>query len=332
MSGRQRVVVTQRFFDPAAIAYLAGEGYDTILAELPPGEADGGLDESSLRQLLEGAAGWILGHARVTDSLLRGLPDLKVIARRGVGYERIDCAAVRRHGKVATVAVGGNDACVADHALALMLAVAHRLRESRSGLQSGAWTIPLGSDLYRKTVGIIGLGRIGRGVARRLQGFDCRLLAFTPQDPGLPGVTCVGLDRLLGESDIVTLHAPLTPQTRFMIDEAAIARMRAQAILVNTARGGLVEDRHLLAALQAGRLQGAGLDVFVSEADPTYREVTEALVALPNVVATPHAGASTREGLDRTNMIAAESVVAVLQGRTPPAERVVADGRLPEAV
>ncbi len=325
----RRVVVTQRFFDAATRDYLAAHGCEVVEAELPPGKADADLDESTLRDVLQGAAGWIVGHARVSYSLLAGLPELQVIARRGVGYERVDLQAVRHHGKVATIAVGGNDACVADHALALMLAVAHRLREGQSRLEAGSWAIPLGSDLYRKTVGVVGLGRIGRGVVQRLRGFECRVLVHSPHvDAGwAQGVSAVSLDALLEQSDVVTLHAPLTPETRFLIDAQAISRMKPSAALINTARGGLVEDRHLLQALEAGRLRGAGLDVFMSESDASYAPVTQALAARPDVVATPHVGASTQEGLDRTNRIAAESVVAVLQGRSPNAECVIADGR-----
>jgi D-3-phosphoglycerate dehydrogenase len=135
------------------------------------------------------------------------------------------------------------------------------------------------------------------------------------------------LANLLGRSDYVSLHAPMTPATRFLIDARAISRMKPGAVLINTARGGLVQDADLLAALKAGRLAGAGLDVFASESDPTFIEVTKELLALANVVATPHAGASSREGLDRTNMVAARSVVAVIDGKDPPASCIVADGR-----
>lgn len=328
----RRVVVTQRNFDAGTREHLAAAGCEVIEAELPAGQADAGLDEDTLVRLLQGASGWIVGHAQVTDGLLARLPALQVIARRGVGYERVDTEAVRRHGKVATIATGGNEACVADHALGLMLAVAHRLREGQQRLASGSWAIPLGSDLYRKTVGVVGLGRIGRAVVQRLRGFECRVLVCSPRvDPlwaARQGVTAATLPELLERSDIVTLHAPLTADTRFLIDDVTLARMKPDAILINTARGGLVEDRHLLAALEAGRLQGAGLDVFASESDPGYADVTRALVARSDVVASPHAAASTREGLNRTNRIAAESVLAVFEGRSPRPECVVADGRV----
>ncbi|GAA5236760.1 hydroxyacid dehydrogenase [Verticiella sediminum] len=325
------VVVTQRFFDEETISYLDAHGCEVRLADLPPGKADGELTEETLLQTLAHADGWIVGHARVTRQLLSRLPRLQVIARRGVGYERVDTAAVKDLGKVAAIAVGGNDACVADHALALMLAVNHRLRESQLQMNAGSWAILTGTDLYRKTVGIVGLGRIGRGVVQRLKGFETRILAVTANpDPGWSrqhGVEHVGLDTLLALSDVVSLHAPLTDGTRRLIDAGALARMKPTAILVNTARGGLVDDAALLDALKAVRIAGAGLDVYLSESDPAYTGVTAELIALPNVVATPHSGASTREGLIRTNRIAAQCVVAVLEGREPPAACVIADGR-----
>lgn len=325
------VVVTQRFFDEETISYLNSHQCEVRLAELPPGQADAELTEEALVQMLAEADGWIVGHARVTRQLLGRLPRLQVIARRGVGHERVDTGAVAEFGKVASIAVGGNDACVADHALALMLALSHRLRESQMQMNAGSWAILTGADLYRKTVGIVGLGRIGRSVVQRLRGFEARILAVT----GSPdeawsremGVAHVALDELLASSDIVSLHAPLTPATRMLIDAEALARMKPTAILVNTARGGLVDDAALLDALQAGRLAGAGLDVFQSESDPSCMGVTNALIALPNVVATPHSGASTREGLMRTNRIAARCVIAVLEGGAPPPCCLIVDGR-----
>lgn len=331
MPASRRVLVTQRFFDPATIAYLETNQCDVVVADLPSGRADGDLTQEELEALLAGAAGWIVGHARVTRDLLSALPDLQVISRRGVGYERIDLAAVRDLGRVACIAAGGNDASVADHVIAMMLALGRRFRESQDRMLTGDWSILMGSDLYQKTVGIVGLGRIGRSVAQRLQGFETEILVHSPgfdaEDAGLR-MRPVGLDELLERSDYVTLHAPLTDDTRFLIDARALARMKPTAFLVNAARGGLVDDQALLEALRSGRIAGAGLDTFVSESDPGRRPVSQALLALPNVVATPHAAASSREGLERTNRIAAMNVVEVLDGGSPPAACIVADGRM----
>jgi D-3-phosphoglycerate dehydrogenase len=327
----RRVVVTQRFFDAATIAYLEASGCEVVIADLPPGQADGNLDQAALESLLEGAAGWIVGHARVTRELLAALPELRIVSRRGVGYERVDLQAVRDLGRVACIAAGGNDASVADHTIGMMLALGRRFRESQVAMEGGDWSILMGSDLYQKTVGIIGLGRIGRSLVQRLQGFEAEILVHAPRPDAdyaaANGLTYVALEDLLERSDYVSLHAPLTDETRFLIDAEALARMKASAFLINGARGGLVDDRALLAALRNGTIAGAGLDTFVSESDPSYRPISDALLALPNVVATPHAAASSLEGLDRTNRVAAMCIVTVLDGGTPPAACVVADGR-----
>ncbi|OKO80878.1 phosphoglycerate dehydrogenase [Bradyrhizobium sp. NAS96.2] len=330
-AGKHKVVVTQRFFDAETIDYLAANGCEAVLADLPPGQGDGDLPLETMVRLLQGASGWIVGHAWVTRELLAALPDLQVVSRRGVGYERIDLDAVRDLGRVATIAAGANDATVADLTIGLMIAVARRFRECQAGLEAGSWAIPLGTDLYRKTVGVVGLGRIGRGVVRRLKGFEARVLAYDEVcDKVLAAegaVEYVDLAAIFAHSDYLTIHAPLTPTTRFLAREETIRHMKPTSFLINAARGGLVEDRDLLAALKEKRLAGAGLDVFVSESDPSYLEVTRELISLPNVVATPHVGASTTDGLGRTNRVAAECVVAVLGGDTPPASCVVADGR-----
>ncbi|MBC3372472.1 phosphoglycerate dehydrogenase [Pseudomonas sp. SWRI92] len=325
---RHKVVVTQRFFDAMASDFLKSHGCEVVVAELAPGQADGDLSERQLTDLLADADGWIVGHANITSSLLASLPRMQVIARRGVGYERVDTAAVAAAGKVATIAIGGNDASVADHTVALMLAVCRQLKQCQLGLAANDWSIPLGGDLYRKTVGVIGLGRIGRGVLQRLSGFEVKPLIYSPRPGSAQDDGCfVGLETLLKESDFITLHAPLNPQTHGLIDGPALALMKRSAVLINTARGGLVRDADLLDALREKRLAGAGLDVFESESDPQFSSVTEQLIQLPNVVVTPHAGASTVEGLNRTNLIAAQCVAAVLEGRSPPSHCVIADGR-----
>ncbi len=330
-SKKHKVVVTQRFVDEETIAYLRANDCEVSIAELPPGQADGDVPFETLVHWLDGASGWIVGHAHVTRELLTALPDLQIISRRGVGYERVDANAVRELGRVATIAAGGNDATVADLTIGLMLALGRRFRECHEGLKSGSWAIPLGADLYQKTVGIVGLGRIGRGVAKRLKGFDANILVHDQwRDESLAragGFEYGDLDRLFAQGDYLTLHAPLTSDTRFLVREETLRRMKPTAFVINTARGGLIEDRHLLSALKEKRIAGAGLDVFMSESNPAYDDVTKELLALPNVIALPHVGASTREGLDRTNLVAAQCVVAVLHGLTPPAHCVVADGR-----
>ena len=328
----RKVVVTQHFFDEAATRYLRDHDCEVRIADLPSRRADSEVPREVLVEWLQGAAGWIVGHAHVTRDLLLALPELKIVSRRGVGYERVDTNAVRDLGRVATIAAGGNDATVAEQTIGLMLALGRRFREGQASINRGSFAIPMGADLFGKTIGVIGLGRIGRALVKRLVAFECRVLVHTPRrDAELAaraGFEYADLDTLLSQSDFVTLHAPLRPETRFIIREQTIRLMKPTAFVINTARGGLVEDRDLLLALENKQLAGAGLDVFVSESDPSYHHVTHELASLPNVIALPHAGASTREGLGRTNMIAARCVVAVLNGTSPPAECVIADGRV----
>ncbi|TBU79329.1 hydroxyacid dehydrogenase [Pseudomonas daroniae] len=323
---RKSVVITPKFIDDSTIRFLEAHDCEVVVAEFADGRTDANATEEELISLLAHADAWIVGHARVTLSLLQSLPRLKVLARRGVGYERIDLDAAVDAGKFVTIAAGGNEESVADHTLALMLAVAHRLRESQQQLLDGPGSILIGHDLYAKTVGIVGLGRIARQVIKRLRAFDTTILVATPQ-PAIAdaGIEYVDLETLLQRSDFVSVHAPLKPDNRHLIDARRLTLMKSSAFLINTARGGLVDDRALLAALKEGRLAGAGLDVFESESDPGLAEVTKELVRLPNVVATPHSGASTHEALQRTNAIAASCVVALLAGTQPPRGCLVAE-------
>ena len=198
-------------------------------------------------------------------------------------------------------------------------------------MRAGDRKVLVGTELSGKTVGLIGLGRIARQVARRLQGFDVRILAYDVSwDEDFArsaGIIRSSLDELLQESDYVSLHAPLTDATSRLLNEQTIASMKRGAILINTARGELVDEDALLAALVSGHLGGAGLDVLSSERDIMLPPVIESLLALPNVVCTPHAAGSSREGLARSNRLAAECVLAALENRPLRPECVVVDGR-----
>jgi D-3-phosphoglycerate dehydrogenase len=324
------VLFTQRFLDDATRALAARHDVRLVELDLAPGESDASMDRDTLAGHLAGMDGWIVGHARIDRDLVGRIPSVKVIARRGVGFEKVDIEAARAAGKVVTIARGGNEETVADHAVALMLAVGRRLPESFASLSQGEWKIPVGRDLYRKTVGLIGMGAIGSAVARRLSGFECRVLVHTRSgrpDAAVAGVTPVDLDTLLGESDYVSLHTPLSEATRGMIDAPTLARMAPGAILINTARAQLVDEPALLEALRSDHLWGAGLDMLASETDASKRELTAGLLAHPRVVVTPHSAGSTAEALARANMIALQSIIDVLEGRDPEPQCVVADGR-----
>jgi D-3-phosphoglycerate dehydrogenase len=294
-----------------------------------PGRSDADLLPEELTRMLDGVEGWIVGHVRIDRTLLRRIPSVKVIARRGVGSEKVDLVAAAELGKVVTIARGGNEETVADHALALMLSLGRRIVESQERVKAGRWSILAGTDLCRKTVGLVGFGSIAQKVARRLRGFDVTVLATSPsRNRGAEdGIEFVELDSLLARSDYVSLHTPQNRTTVGLIGAGALARMKPGAFLINTARASVVDESALLDALRSGRLKGAALDVLSMETDPSQRPLAEALLKLPNVVVTPHAAASTDESLARTNRIAAQSVIDVLEGRSPSPECIVADGR-----
>ncbi|MDI4665199.1 phosphoglycerate dehydrogenase [Xanthobacter autotrophicus] len=328
-ASRPRVLVTTRLFDDAAARFLEEQGLEVVPSGLPGDAVDTHIPDADLNAMLDGAVAWVVGLRAVTRDVLAAHPQLKVIARRGVGYDRVDVAAARDLGRVVTIAAGANDPAVADHTLALMLAVLRRLKASDAAIARGDWRVVSGADLTGKTVGLIGFGRIGRQVARRLSGFDVRVLVSsrTP-DPDAAGVTFVPLADLIAQSDVVSLHAPLTPQTRHVVDAAALKAMKAGAVVVNTSRGGLIDDAALLAALEEGVIAGAGLDVFEAEADPALRPLAEALAARADVVATSHAAGSSREALARGNWISAQCVAAALAGEPVPPGCLIVDGRL----
>lgn len=327
----RNVLVTLRFFDDESRAILTDAGCTVTIHEPPPGGNDGAFSPDQLKQMLAGKQGWIVGHAWVTREVLEAAPALAVVARRGVGYERVDAAAARQLGKVVTIAAGGNAPSVADQAIGLMIGVGRRFREQQERMAAGDWTILVGTELYRSTVGLIGFGRIARQMVQRLKGFETRILVHSPRLDAATaaeyGVTPVDLPALLRESDYVSVHAPLNATTRHLIDAAALAAMKRTAILVNTSRGGLVDETALLAALRDRTIAGAACDVFEGEADPGKRAVAQELLALPSFIGQPHSGASTEQALTRSNVLAARSIAAVLTGTPPAPDCVVVDGR-----
>jgi D-3-phosphoglycerate dehydrogenase len=328
---RRTVLATATFFDEVAIAFLEAHNCKVVLSGLPPGTPDTALTRERVFELLQDADAWIVATAPVTREMLTNFPELLVIAKRGVGYDQVDVVAAKELGRIVTFAPGGNGPSVGDHTIALMLAVAKRLCEFREFMRAGDWSVQPVTELYRKTVGLVGLGRIGRGVAQRLKGFETTILAFDEKPDyayaKANGIRFVDLPYLFSESDYISLHLPLTPSSRNLVDEAALTSMKRTAIVVNTSRGGLVDEAALLRALRAGKIAGAGLDVFLGEQDPAWRSVADELMSLPNVVFTPHVAGASREGLARGNLLAAHGVVAVFDGGTPVAECLVVDGR-----
>jgi len=259
---------------------------------------------------------------RVDAALLERAPRLRIMANAVVGYEHVDVRACAARGIVVTNTPDVLTEATADLAWALILAAVRRLPQAERSLRAGEfhgwgfWDY-LGGDLAGGTLGIYGMGRIGRAVARRAGGFGMRVVSHSR--PRLPaeeearlGAEPVSFGDLLARSDVLTLHAPLTPETRHAIGREALGRMKPGAFLVNTARGALVDEAALVEALRGGGLAGAGLDVY--EREP---ELAPGLLELDNVVLLPHVGSATRETRTRMAMVAARNVHAVLGGHPP---------------
>jgi glyoxylate reductase len=305
------VVVTRGLPEPALRA-LRESGADVWVSS-----EDRALRAEELHEAVRGADAIVaMLHDRVDDDLLAAAGEqLRVVANVAVGYDNVDLDAARRHGVTITNTPGVLTDATADMAIALMLAVTRRLGEGERRIRSGepwAWSIDfmLGRGLRGKTLGIVGYGEIGRATAARARAFGMEVV-YTKRSRGDdPGQ--VELDELLERSHIVSLHCPLTPETRHLIDADALARMRADAYLVNTARGPVVDEAALAAALRDGAIAGAALDVF--EREP---EVHPDLVGLDNAVLVPHLGSATIETRTAMAELAAANAVAVLAGDDP---------------
>ena len=284
---------------------------------------DAPLEPARLAEACREIEGLMTSGVRVSQELLEHAPRLRVIANVGVGYDNIDVAACTRRRILVTNTPDVLTETTADLAFALLMAVARRLvecdrfvRESR--WRYWQWEYFWGADLFRKTLGVYGLGRIGKAVARRARGFSMRVLYcdIVRPSPALEqelGTQFVDRETLLREADFLTLHVPLTPETHHLIGARELAMLKPTAFLINTARGQVVDEPALVEALQSKQIAGAGLDVF--EQEP---RIHPALLGLPNVVLTPHVGSATSQTRLAMAMLAAENLLAALEGRRPP--------------
>jgi len=309
---RPSVVVTTRSFgtgdsDPAGLLQKAG---------LRVAHADPAHDQAVLKEALSAAVAWIAGTSPIDGRHLAAAPKLKIVARYGTGYDSVDLAAAARRGVIVTNTPGANAGAVADHTVGLMLAALRHLvagdRASREGIR-----LPLrGRELAALTVGIVGFGSIGRAVARRLiGGFGPRVLAYDPfvaperaREAGIEPVD--DLSGLARAADVLTLHLPGGGSA--VVDDAFLSRMRPGAVLINTARGDLLDEQAVASALAEGRLAAAAVDVLASEP-----ATSSPLLDAPNAIVTPHVAAQTTQAIDRMGMMAAEEVVRVLAGEAP---------------
>jgi len=254
---------------------------------------------------------------RVDEPLLAALPRLRHVASYGVGTNHLDLDACRRRGLLVTNTPDVVTDATADHALALLLAAARRVAEGDRVVRRGGWqavdpAFMLGTEVTGKTLGVVGFGRIGQAVARRALGFGMRVLYTSPREPDFAGARRVPLDALLAGSDFVSLHTPLVPGTENLLSRERIARLKPGAIVVNTARGAVVDDDALADALESGQVAAAGLDVFRDEP-----RVPARYLRLENVVLTPHLGSGTRETRAAMAEMVAAEVERVAEGKPP---------------
>ncbi len=252
----------------------------------------------------------VRSRTRVTREILEAARRLKVVGRAGVGVDNIDVDAATRRGIAVLNAPGGNVISAAEHTLALMLALVRHIARADASLRRGEWERKRfqGIELHGKTLGLAGAGRIGSEVAKRARAFGMRVVAYDPyvsqERADQAGIELVTLPELLGQADVVSVHVPLTEETRGLIGSAELALMKPAACLVNAARGGVVDERALAEALRSGRLAGAALDVF--EEEPVAPD--NPLLGLDNVVVVPHLGAATREAQARVGVEICEAV------------------------
>lgn len=320
--GANRVLVTVTHIYPREAPYLRRLETAGLEVVRKIGQHGGKLSEDELIEALPGVFATVAGSEPYTERVFRSAPGLRVVSRWGVGFDAIDLEAATRRGVVVCTAAGANHEAVADYALALMCALQRGLFRNHRLITSGQWRTEFRPGLWRATVGIVGLGRIGQAVARRCRGFEMRILAYEPA-PNLAfvrehGIELVSLDELLRQADLVTLHCPATPETRHLINRERLALMKPTAHLINTARGPLVEEAALYEALTSGRLGGAGLDVFEHEpltSSPLFR--------LDNVILSPHlAGADLTSEAAMANR-AIDAILAIRRGEAPAGECLV---------
>jgi len=275
------------------------------------------LSEDELIPLLDGCDGCIAGLDPFSRRVIAGAKKLKVISRYGAGIDNVDLAAAGEHNITVCNTPGVNAEAVADLAFGLMLCLARKLPFLDRSTREGKWDRSIGTELYQKTIGIVGLGAVGKAVARRAAGFSMKVLAC---DPALDsayaqahGIIPAALDQLIVESDILTLHPPLKDDTRHIIKADVMRKMKKGALIINTARGGLIDEAAACELLRSGHLGGIGLDVY--EHEPPHESP---LFALDNVVFTPHTAARTVEATAGMASLSVQNLIDVLSGKKCP--------------
>lgn len=308
-----RVFVTRQLVGPALERLAREVDVDLFTGTGQP-------DPQTMRERLAGCDGLLcLLTDRIDAELIAAAPSLKAVASCSVGLDHVDIKALTARKIPLGFTPGVLVETTADLAFALLLSTARRIVEADRFVREGNWTVArkwepdmlVGRDLSSATLGIVGLGEIGQAVARRARGFGMRIISWTRSGRTADGIESVSLDSLLAESDFVSINVALTPETRNLIDHKAIARMRPGAVLINTARGGIVDEVALYEALRDGKLAGAGLDVFEKEPVP----LDHPLLTLPNVVVAPHIGSASIATRTRMADLTVDNLLAGLHGR-----------------
>jgi len=313
-SNKKKIFITQTMA-PGGRALLR-ERDDIELIEFP--NLISAADFEALLKAHAPVHGVALGATRFGETELEAAMDMKVVTRIGVGYDAVDVPALSRRNVPLMVAGSANSPSVAEQALFMMLTLAKRASELHALVKDGQWSARLGKlpfDLFGKTVLIIGFGRIGTRTAKRCLAMEMNVLVYDPYQPAAEirnaGYEAVAdLDAALPRADFVSIHCPKTPETVGMFNAARLSRMKPQAYLINTARGGIIEEAALYDALTSGKLAGAGLDVFAQE-PPT---VPNPLFELPNVIIAPHVAGVTWEAVDRMSEQTARNILSALDG------------------
>jgi len=311
---RKRILVTSRSF--GKIARAPAEWLETQGFELNTTDRPRPLSEDDMIALIRDMDAVIVGNDKVTAPVLAAGNRLKVVSMHGVGVNHIDVAAAERHGVVVTNVPGANSEAVAELAIGLLFACARRIVESHVSTRAGGWERFAGVEIQGKTLGVVGFGRIGQAVARRAKALGCRVLACDPvadtEAAKQMDVTLTDLDTLLSDADFVSLHLPLTPETEKTINSESLMKMKPGGILINTSRGGVVDEAALAETLRSGHLAAAGVDVYAKEPP-----ISSPLMGVENCIMLSHIGAYSIEALERMGMTAARNAAAVLRGETP---------------
>ncbi len=270
-----------------------------------------GLPADELKSIIGGYEGLVIrSGTKVTADLLEAAHSLRIVGRAGIGVDNVDVEAASKRGVIVANTPGGNNVTTGEHAISMMLAVARHIPQANATLRAGQWKRNdfVGVEITGKTLGVIGMGNIGSIVADRAKGLKMHVIAYDPfvnaEAAARAGIELGTLDEIYARADFITLHTPLTPETRGLIGEASIAKMKKGVRIVNCARGGIIDEKALLAALESGHVAGAALDVFAEE--PPAKD--DPLVAHPKVVATPHLGAATGEAQLNVAIAVAEQI------------------------